>query len=108
MVSLTEELAGLATMSPAQLRAEWRRVYRNPPPRLTPDLLLPGVASRLQERAQGDLPTATACELDRMAKRLLRGDSLEWGRENRLKQGTRLLRHWNALNRAGFAGGSNC
>ena len=95
MVTLSDELAALATLSPAQLRAEWRRVYRTPPPRLTPDLLLRGVASRLQERAQGGLPTATARELDRMAKRLLRGDPLEPGRENRLKPGTRLLQHWN-------------
>ena len=94
-MTLSDELAALATLSPAQLRAEWRRVYRTPPPRLTPDLLLRGVASRLQERAQGGLPTATARELDRMAKRLLRGDPLEPGRENRLKPGTRLLQHWN-------------
>ena len=95
MASLTEELAALTTMSPAQLRAEWRRVYRTPPPRLTPDLLLRGIACRLQERAQGGLPTPIARELDRMATRLLRGDALEPGRENRLKPGTRLLRHWN-------------
>jgi len=68
-------------MSPAQRRAEWRRVYRTTSPRLTPDLLLRGVASRLQERAQGSLPTAAARELDGMAKRLLRGDPLEPGRE---------------------------
>ena len=95
MVTLSDELAALATLSPAQLRADWRRVYRTPPPRLTPDLLLRRVASRLQERAQDGLPTATARELDQMAKRLLRGDPLEPGRENRLKPGTRLLRHWN-------------
>ena len=37
MTALTEQLAALASMSPAQLRAEWRRVYRSPAPRLTPD-----------------------------------------------------------------------
>ena len=95
MATLFDELAALATMSPAQLRAEWRRVYRTPPPRLTPDLLLRGVGLRLQERARGGLPTAIDRELDRMAKRLLRGDQLKPGRENRLKPGTRLLRHWN-------------
>ena len=95
MVTLSDELAALATLSPAQLRADWRRVYRTPPPRMTPDLLLRGVASRLQERSHGGLSTASARELDRMAKRLLRGDPLEPGRENRLKPGTRLLRHWN-------------
>lgn len=95
MASLTENLAALATMSPAQLRAEWRRVYRTSPPRLTPDLLLRGIAYRLQERAQGGLAPATARLLDRMAQRLLRGDAPAGKPELRLKPGTRLVRSWN-------------
>ena len=95
MASLTETLAALATMSPAQLRAEWRRVYRTSPPRLTPDLLIRGIAYRLQERAHGGLPPATARQLDREAKRLLRGDAPASKPELRLKPGTRLVRSWN-------------
>jgi hypothetical protein len=95
MASLTENLAALATMSPAQLRAEWRRVYRTSPPRLTPDLLIRGIAYRLQERAHGGLPPATARQLDRMAQRLLRGDGPANKPELRLKPGTRLVRSWN-------------
>ena len=95
MASLTENLAALATMSPAQLRAEWRRVYRTSPPRLTPDLLVRGITYRLQERAQGGLPPVTARLLDRMAQRLLHGDILASKPEVRLKPGTRLLRSWN-------------
>ncbi|WP_439533448.1 DUF2924 domain-containing protein [Polymorphobacter sp.] len=95
MTVLTEQLAALPAMSPAQLRAEWRRVYRTAPPRLTPDLLVRGIAYRLQERSQGGLPAGTARELDRAAQRLLRGDSLGPRGDTRLKPGTRLVRHWN-------------
>lgn len=95
MASLTEQLAALAPMSPAQLRAEWRRVYRTAPPRLTPDLLIRGIAYRLQERSQVGLPAGVARDLDRAAKRLLRGESLGTKADNRLKPGTRLVRHWN-------------
>ena len=95
MASITEQLAALATMSPAQLRAEWRRVYRASPPKLTPDLLLRGIAYRLQERSQGGLPAGVARELERTTKRLLRGDGLAPKHETRLKPGTRLVRHWN-------------
>lgn len=95
MALLTENLAALATMSPAQLRAEWRRVYRTSPPRLTPDLLARGIAYRLQERAQGGLTPSTARQLDRMAQRLQRGDALSSKTDLRLKPGTRLVRSWN-------------
>ncbi|MBB6229523.1 hypothetical protein FHS79_003726 [Polymorphobacter multimanifer] len=95
MASLADQLAALPAMSPAQLRAEWRRVYRAAPPRLTPDLLVRGIAYRLQERSHGGLPAGTARELDRAAKRLLRGDSVGALGDTRLKPGTRLVRHWN-------------
>ena len=94
MTSLIEQLAALAAMSPVQLRAEWRRVYRSAPPRLTPDLLRRGIAYRLQERAQGGLPAGIARQLDRVASRLARGEGLEARHESRLKAGTRLVRRW--------------
>lgn len=91
---MDEQLTALTTLSPVQLRAEWRRVYRCPPPRLTPDLLQRGIAYRLQERAQGGLPASTVRQLERMASRLVRGEGLEAKHENRLKVGTRLVRRW--------------
>jgi len=95
MGSLTETLAALATMSPAQLRSEWRRVYRTSPPKLTPDLLVRGIAYRLQERACGGLPSSAIRHLDREAKRIERGDAAAGKPELRLKPGTRLIRSWN-------------
>jgi hypothetical protein len=95
MGTLSQQLAALATLSPVQLRAEWRRVYRTSPPRLTPDLLLRGIAYRLQERAHGSLPPSSARELQRIAKRLEAGAGLATRAEVRLKPGTRLVRSWN-------------
>ncbi|MGI4876240.1 MAG: DUF2924 domain-containing protein [Janthinobacterium lividum] len=95
MASLADELAALATMSPAQLRAEWRRVYRRSPPRLTPDLLARGIAYRVQERGGGTLPLTIARQLDQIAKRLTSGDDPAAKPVIRLKPGTRLVRRWN-------------
>lgn len=120
MAALTDQLAALASMSPAQLRIEWRRVYQAPPsPRLTTDLLRRGIAYRLQERIHGGLPSHIARELDRLAKRRLADvvaaaaaiaatagadGSAEGGansavasrrvEEPRLRPGTRLVRSW--------------
>ena len=48
MANIADRLNGLAAMPPAALRAEWRRLYREPAPGLSPDLLVRGIAWRLQ------------------------------------------------------------
>ncbi len=53
----------LATLSPAQLRTEWQRLYKTAAPRVSPDLLARGVAWKLQERALGGLSPSTVREL---------------------------------------------
>src|SRR5713226_5755341 len=46
----------LEALTTADLRIEWRRLYRvTPPTQLSRDLLIRGVAYRVQERAQGGL-----------------------------------------------------
>jgi hypothetical protein len=94
MANISDQLAALKAMTPAQLRAEWRRVYRTSPPRLTPDLLLRGIAFRLQERALGGLSAASGSLLDRTARQLERSEKAEpgIGPHQRLKPGTRLVR----------------
>ena len=103
MARLADQLAALATMSPAQLRTEWRRVCQTPPPeRLTTDLLRRGIACRLQGRVHGGLPSSHARELDRMVRRRLAEEPGERGAgasaldrdEPRLRPGTRLVRAW--------------
>lgn len=93
MALLADQLAALATMAPAQLRAEWRRVHRASPPEVPLDILRRGIAFRLQERAYGGLPAATARELNRIAARLAKSEAALIG-EMRLKPGTRLVRRW--------------
>lgn len=93
MTPLKDQLAGLATMSPAQLRAEWRRVHRTSPPSLSVDLLARGIAYRLQEKRYGTLSPKAARDLVRHATR-----PVEMGNAARLeislRAGTRLVRSW--------------
>jgi hypothetical protein len=94
-VKLASDMAALETMSPAQLRAEWRRVYRTPAPEdFTPDLLRRGIAWRLQERVHGGLAAAVVRDLTRVARQLAKG-SEPAEREPILKPGTRLVREWH-------------
>ena len=67
MSRLDDKLAGLANLTPAELRTEWQRLYRTPPPRISPDLMTRGIAWLLQERALGGLAPAVARELKRLA-----------------------------------------
>jgi hypothetical protein len=67
MSRLDDTLAALATMTPAQLRDEWQRVHKTPPPRISPDLLARGIAWQLQERALGGLARSAAREIKRLA-----------------------------------------
>lgn len=88
-----DDLAALATMSPAQLRAEWRRVYRASPPPLTPDLLARGVAYRLQEKVFGGVLPKTARSIRRFAEAAVR-DAVDPVARVQIKPGTRLVRSW--------------
>jgi hypothetical protein len=96
MMRLEEEMARLASLSPAQLRAEWRRVHRGQavPAGLSSDLVARAIAWRLQEKVHGGMATARVRELERLAKQLDRTGELDLEREISLKPGTRLVRDW--------------
>jgi hypothetical protein len=93
MAPLKDQLAELATMSPAQLRAEWRRVYRASPPSLSADLLARGIAYRLQEKRYGTLSPKAARDLVRHATAPI-GPGPVLRPETSLRAGTRLVRSW--------------
>jgi hypothetical protein len=97
MVSLADQIAGLAQLSPAQLRAEWRRLHRGQslPQGMSTDLMTRVIAWRLQEKAFGGLPSARLRELVRLAKQLETTGELDLERQRQLKPGTRLVRQWN-------------
>jgi hypothetical protein len=92
--TLSEKLAALERMSPAQLRNEWREAFREPAPNFSPDLLARGIAYRLQERVYGGLADATRRELKRLVRELERTGEISGEREIQIKPGTRLVREW--------------
>ena len=99
MARIREQLAVLASMSPARLRAEWRRLHRGQPlPEwLTGSQLMRSVAWRLQEKTLGGLPPARLRELDRLAEQLSVEGDIDVEGARSLKPGTRLVRHWHGM-----------
>lgn len=95
MTRLKDQLTTLLDLSPPQLRAEWRNLFRLPPPPLSADLLARGIAYRLQEKQHGGLAPTVLRELDRLAKELARTGELRIEREISIKPGTRLVRDWH-------------
>jgi hypothetical protein len=64
-IDVAQALARLSELTIFELRGEWRRLHRMPPPmRLSRDLLVRGITYKLQERAYGGLSTATARKLE--------------------------------------------
>ncbi|MGA7384901.1 MAG: DUF2924 domain-containing protein [Methylocella sp.] len=81
-----------------ELRGEWRRPHRMPPPmRLSRDLLTRGIAYKLQERAYGGLATATARKLERACADPLGRGAAKPTQPISLKPGTRLVREWRGV-----------
>ena len=89
------KLEALAEMDYDALRAEWRRLYRAQAlKRVSRDLLMLGVAWKLQERAYGGLGAATKRRLADLAKTMEQDGDLARNRVARLKPGARLVREW--------------
>ncbi len=62
---MSRRLARLSELTIFELRGEWRRLHRMPPPmRLSRDLLIRGITYKLQERALGGLSMATDRKLE--------------------------------------------
>ena len=84
VVKLNELLGILTQMGRSELQKEWERVYKQPAPNLSADLLRLGIAYRLQEKAHGGLSRASLAELNEAGAKHLS-----------IKPGTRLVRSWN-------------
>ena len=90
-----EALARLPSASRAELRAEWRRLYRTEAPaRLGRDVLIAAIAYRLQEQALGGLQPELQRRLRTIAEQVSQGGAPVPGTVPRLKPGTVLLREW--------------
>jgi hypothetical protein len=96
-IDLAGTLARLSAATIFELRREWRRLHRMPPPmRLSRDLLMRGITYKLQERLLG-------C-LSKSILRKLEGVSVESEASGAhkpppisLKAGTRLIREWRGV-----------
>ncbi len=93
--AVAAKLRALEGMTYDELRVEWRRLYRaHPPKRVSRDLLMLGVAWKVQERAYGGLGAATKRRLADLAKTMEQDGDLARSRVARLKPGARLVREW--------------
>jgi hypothetical protein len=86
-IELEKELAALATMSPAQLRARWSSLAGGPIPKLSPPLLRLALAWELQAKVHGGFSRRTQQTLAQFAaaKTVTRN----------LAPGMRFAREWN-------------
>ena len=64
---IEDDLAGLATLSLAQLRDKWAGMTDAPVPRVSAGLLRHAIAYELQARVHGDLSRRTRQKLDQLA-----------------------------------------
>jgi len=92
---VTRVLDRLLTLTSAQLRQEWQRLYRtNPPRRLSRDLLRRAVAYKIQEQAYGGLSQAARRRLQALARAMAQDGEVALKAGPGQKPGARLLRQW--------------
>ena len=93
--AVAARLQALEGMTYDELRSEWRRLYRaHPPKRVARDLLVLGVAWKIQEQAYGGLGATTKRRLADLAKTMEQDGDLARSRVARLKPGAKLIREW--------------
>src|SRR5437879_12744602 len=89
-------LVALETLTTTDLQIEWRRLYRvTPPTRLSRDLLIRGVAYRVQERAHGGLSLTIKRRLRTLSEGSDQPRGLTATPAIKLKPGTKLVREWH-------------
>ena len=84
-------------MSPTQLRAGYRRLFKSEPPNVGPSLICLAIAYRIQEKARGGLPSEHARQLASIANHLARDGTVSVDAASKLKAGSRLVRHWRGV-----------
>jgi hypothetical protein len=93
-LDLPTEIVRLDGLAIEGLRNEWRRLYQTPPPkRLSRDILLRGIAYRLQEMAHGGLSKGVLRKLKPPNSQST--SSTRRRRPASFKAGTRLVREWH-------------
>ncbi|MGA9795913.1 MAG: DUF2924 domain-containing protein [Rhizomicrobium sp.] len=92
---LKAHLDQLEKLGAPELRAEWAKVYERPAPRhISRDLLLRGIAYRIQVQMYGGLKPAAVKRLKEIAVAMKDGRDLPKAPKRELQPGVRLLREW--------------
>ncbi|HYM31291.1 MAG TPA: DUF2924 domain-containing protein [Candidatus Cybelea sp.] len=95
MIATNPEIAALEALPSADLRSRWRQVFGQAPPhKASREILLLGLAYRLQEKASGGLTASTRQRLERLARTIRKDPDSALGNVVSIKPGTRLLRQW--------------
>ena len=93
---VAKKLRLLEMMDYAALRDEWRRFYRSQPPkRVARELLLLGVAWKVQEKAYGGHSAVIKRRLSKLSESLDETDTVHQNRTAQLKPGAKLIREWH-------------
>jgi hypothetical protein len=92
--AIEDEINRLRSLALDELRGEWRRLFASEPPQISRDLLVLGLAYRLQEIDQGGLGKATRRKLKTIAKNLRKTGRVGPTPSLALKPGARLVREW--------------
>lgn len=95
-IPVTDHLQALSELDYAALNAEWRRRFRaRPPKRVGRNLLILGIAWKIQERAYGGLSAAMKRQIGDLAENLDTDGHVPRRRTVQLKPGARLVREWH-------------
>jgi Protein of unknown function (DUF2924) len=92
---LSDRIAVLGGLSLADLRLEWRRLFRAEPPRLSRDIMMRAIAYRLQEIAHGGPSKVTRRRLMTLAAEFETSGQIAPPPGPKLKPGSRLVREWH-------------
>ena len=92
---IAQRLASLPQLSKASLYDLWKQLFNaSPSPKLRRDLMIPILASRLQEQAFGSLGARTRDRLRNLSRAFERDSDLAIPSAPQIRAGTRLVRQW--------------
>jgi len=91
----SDDLEAIANLEVGQLRLRWAELFGSEPaPRISRDVLIRGVAFRIQEDTNERLCQARRRQLKRLAEELRAGGSIASLENKSFKTGTKLIREW--------------
>jgi hypothetical protein len=93
--AIEREFGRIRSLDREDLRDEWQKLYGSDAPRISRDLLVLGIAYRLQEIQHGGLGKATRRKLRTIAKALRTTGRIGATPSLSLKPGARLVREWH-------------